>query len=29
MCKAEGNYSIINLKDKQHQEIVSRTLKDF
>jgi two-component system LytT family response regulator len=29
MCKAEGNYSIIYLADKQHQEIVSRTLKEF
>lgn len=29
MCKAEGNYSVIYLADKQHQEIVSRTLKEF
>jgi len=29
MCKAEGNYSIIYLSDRQHQEIVSRTLKEF
>lgn len=29
MCKAEGNYSIINIKDRKQQEIVSRTLKDF
>lgn len=29
MCKAEGNYSIIYLQGKQHQEIVSKTLKEF
>lgn len=29
MCKAEGNYSIIYLIGRQHQEIVSKTLKEF
>lgn len=29
ICKAEGNYSLIYLAGKKHQEIVSRTLKEF